>query len=498
FENKEWFENHFPADFITEYTAQTRGWFYLMTVLGVALFDKPPFRNCICHGVVLDSAGQKLSKRLRNYPDPEEMFATHGSDALRWSLMASPILRGGDLQIDKEGQSIAEVVRLVLKPIWNAYSFFTLYANTDGVRAAFRTDSGQLLDRYVLAKTRELVDGVQASMDAYDIAGSCQRITAFLDALNNWYIRRSRDRFWKAERDADKQDAYDTLYSVLTTLCKVAAPLLPLLTEEVYRGLTGERSVHLADWPAAAELPADPALVRGMDRARDACSAALALREAHKLRTRLPLQALTVAGAGSETLAPFAHLVTDEINVKELRFSEAIEQFGSFRLQVNAKVMGPKLGERMKAVMLAARQGAWTRREDGSVEVGGVVLAANEYELRLDAKDGVASASLPSNDMVVVLDVAVTPELEREGMARDLVRLVQNARKGAGLHISDHIALAVEGGDEVRAAVEAHRAWVCAQTLCDELVVGAVGPELHVEAGKAGGAAVRVGVRRVG
>ncbi|MCB9871713.1 MAG: isoleucine--tRNA ligase [Planctomycetes bacterium] len=498
FENKEWFESHFPADFIVEYVAQTRGWFYTLVVLSTALFDRPPFRNCICHGVVLDSAGQKLSKRLRNYPDPEEMFATHGSDALRWSLMASPILRGGDLQIDKEGQSIAEVVRLVLKPIWNAYSFFTLYANTDGVRAAFRTDSGQLLDRYVLAKTRELVDGVQASMDAYDIAGSCQRITAFLDALNNWYIRRSRDRFWKAERDADKQDAYDTLYSVLTTLCKVAAPLLPLLTEEVYRGLTGERSVHLADWPAAAELPADPALVRGMDRARDACSAALALREAHKLRTRLPLQALTVAGAGSETLAPFAHLVTDEINVKELRFSEAIEQFGSFRLQVNAKVMGPKLGERMKAVMLAARQGAWTRREDGSVEVGGVVLAANEYELRLDAKDGVASASLPSNDMVVVLDVAVTPELEREGMARDLVRLVQNARKGAGLHISDHIALAVEGGDEVRAAVEAHRAWVCAQTLCDELVVGAVGPELHVEAGKAGGAAVRVGVRRVG
>ncbi len=249
FENKDWFEHHFPADFIVEYVAQTRGWFYTLVVLGTALFDKPPFRNVICHGVVLDEHGQKLSKKLRNYPDPEEVCESIGADALRWFLMSSPILHGGDLRIEKDGKSIQEVVRLVVNPIWNAYSFFVLYANADGYRARFRYDSQRLLDRYVLGKTRELVVGVQASMDAYDIAAACHRVTAFLDAMNNWYIRRSRSRFWGEGGEDDRNDAFDTLYTVLVTLVRACAPLLPLLTEAVHRGLTGAKSVHLADWP---------------------------------------------------------------------------------------------------------------------------------------------------------------------------------------------------------------------------------------------------------
>lgn len=237
FENKDWFEHHFPADFIVEYTAQTRGWFYTLMVLSTALFDRPPFLNCICHGVVLAADGQKLSKRLKNYPDPQEIFTQYGSDAMRWFMMASPIMRGGELLVDKEGQSIRDTLRLVIKPIWNAYNFFVLYANSDGVKATLRTDSEHVMDRYILAKVKEMGQAVEASMDAYDTPGACSAIEAFSDVLNNWYIRRNRTRFWKEEQDDDKQAAYDTLYTVLTFLCQAAAPLLPLTTEAIYQGL---------------------------------------------------------------------------------------------------------------------------------------------------------------------------------------------------------------------------------------------------------------------
>ena len=261
---------HSPADFIVEYIAQTRGWFYTLHVLSTALFDRPAFTNVICHGVVLAEDGRKLSKRLRNYPDPDEVMETIGSDALRWFLMASPILRGGDLQIDAEGSGIADVVRLVLNPIWNAFHFFTLYANADGHRATFRTDSTDTLDRYLLAKTRSLVEAVTDALDAYDIAGACNQVNAFLDALNNWYIRRSRERFWApgstssagGDVGSDKADAFDTLYTVLVTLSKVLAPLLPFVAEEIYTSLTDERvraPDRLARCPES--LPADPELV---------------------------------------------------------------------------------------------------------------------------------------------------------------------------------------------------------------------------------------------
>ena len=240
FERAEWFESHFPADFIVEYVGQTRGWFYTLHVLATALFDRPPFRHCVAHGIVLGDDGRKMSKRLGNYPEPDMVFDMWGADAMRWFLLSSPILRGQDLVVHAKG--IEEVRRQVLNPIWNAWYFLSLYANVDGIRGRSRTDATGVLDRYILAKTASLVDDVTASMDAYDLFAACAAITRFLDALNNWYIRRSRDRFWRArdgspEVEADKADAYDTLSTVLATLCKVSAPLLPLLTESVYRGL---------------------------------------------------------------------------------------------------------------------------------------------------------------------------------------------------------------------------------------------------------------------
>ncbi len=238
FENKDWFEHHFPADFVVEYVAQTRGWFYTMHVLGTALFDKPPFQNCICHGVLLAEDGQKLSKRLRNYTDPLEIMDTLGADALRWYLVSSPVLRGLDLKLDEK--AIADVVRGVVLPFWNAYSFFCLYVNTDCYAAKLRSDAPGLLDRYILAKTHELVAAVTERLDAYDLGSACHQVFGFLDALTNWYIRRSRERFWRSGMDDDKRDAYDTLYTVLVTFAKTVAPLLPFVSEEIYRGLTRE------------------------------------------------------------------------------------------------------------------------------------------------------------------------------------------------------------------------------------------------------------------
>jgi isoleucyl-tRNA synthetase len=497
FENKAWFESHFPADFIVEYVAQTRGWFYTLVVLATGLFDKPPFQNVICHGVVLDDKGQKLSKSLRNYPDPVELFEKTGADALRWFLMSSPILRGGDLQISKDGKQIHEVVRLVLNPIWNAYYFFSLYANTDGVQAKLRSDQTAALDRYVLGKTRAMVEGVQRCMDEYDLAGSCQVVAGYLDALNNWYIRRSRERFWGETGPADRQDAYDTLYTCLVLLCQAAAPLLPLLTEKVWTGLTGGESVHLAGWPDVSKLPLDAQLVAQMDRVRDACSVGLSLREGKKLRTRLPLPKVVLAGADAAAMQPFVHLLQDEVNVKAVAFASDLTAFGSFRLQIDQKALGPKLGSKMKDVLAATRSGAWKLVGDRA-EIGGAVLEKGEYVLQLVPKEGITAAALSTNDVVLVLDTTVTPELEAEGVRNDFVRLVQQARKDAGLHVSDRISLQFETDDATAGVLLAHAEYIQSQVLATAMARSASPlPEPVVaKVGSGDGKPVRILVRK--
>jgi isoleucyl-tRNA synthetase len=463
FENREWFEHHFPADFIVEYVGQTRGWFYTLHVLSTALFDRPPFQSCVAHGVLLGDDSQKLSKRLKNYPDPDQVFSTYGADAMRWYLLSSPVLRGSDGAVDE--RLIAEASRQVLQPIWNAWHFFTLYANTDGYHATFRADATGVLDRYVLAKTRELVVTVGECMDVYDLYGACAAVTAYIDALNNWYIRRSRDRFWQSDTDA-----FDTLATVLRTLCLVTAPLLPLLSDYVYRGLTGEASVHLADWPDPDALPADHELVAAMDLAREVCSAALSVRKARNLRVRLPLATLTVAGAGAASLAPFAELIADEINVKSVDLRDDVGTLATGVLQVTPAVVGPRLGPDTQKVLRAAKAGEWTQRDDGRVDVAGHVLEPNEFTLRLTPADEETSRALPGRDTVIALDVALTPELETEGTARDVIRLVQSARKDEGLHVSDRVRLVLELPDDAAAAVRAHEDNLKTETLALEVV----------------------------
>ncbi|MEC8651459.1 MAG: DUF5915 domain-containing protein, partial [Planctomycetota bacterium] len=402
------------------------------------------------------------------------------------------------LAISKDGKQMHEVVRLVLNPIWNAYYFFTLYANTDGVTARLRYDQEAVLDRYALGKTRALVEQVQQRMDGYDLAGTCEVVREYLDALNNWYIRRSRPRFWGETGDADRQSAYDTLYTCLVTLCQVTAPLLPMLTEQVYTGLTGEVSVHLAGWPDAAQFPQDEALTREMDRVRDGCSVGLSLREHQKLRTRLPLPKVTLAGADARQMEPFVHLLQDELNIKAVDFADDLEQYGTFRLQVDAKALGPKLGKQMKAVLAATRSGDWQLDGDRAV-AGGVTLEPGEFVLQLQPKDGITAAALSSNDVVLVLDTEVTPALEAEGVARDFVRLVQQARKDAGLHVSDRIHLTAEVDGDVRAALQQHVDYVKAQVLAAELELGPAAAGAFAASGKVGseGVAVSMSVRAV-
>src|SRR5438552_3582674 len=397
--------------------------------------------------------------------------------------------RRPERHIDREGRGIGEIVRLVLNPIWNAYTFFTLYANVDRYRATRRASSTQLLDRYILAKTRSLVEGVTERLDHYDIAGACSEIQAFLDALNNWYIRRSRDRFWAPAggiHEQDKHDAYDTLYTVLHTVTRVAAPLLPFLCEEVYTNLSGAESVHLADWPDPASLPGDDALVRTMDRVRDVCSAALSLREARGLRTRLPLNRLTVAGDDVDSLRPFAELISDEGNVKTVEFSDDATQLGTIVSRPNGNVPGPRLGGTVQQVIKAARAGEWTTNADGTVTVAGVTLRDDDFELALQATDGDATAPLRGNDAVVHLDTVVTDALRDEGTARDLVRQIQEARKKQDLIVTDRIALFVELPPSLEAAIRAHEAMVKGEVLALEIAyqeppAGAVAHEARLE-----------------
>ena len=468
FENKDWFEEHFPADFIVEYINQTRGWFYTLHVLAGALFDRPAFQNVICHGILLAEDGNKLSKRLRNYTEPTEIFDSQGSDALRWYLMSTNIVRGGDTRISDTG--IDDVTRQVLIPIWNAYSFFTLYANVDDHQAAVRVDSSHLLDRYLLAKTRSLVASTTLALDAYDLPGAASEIQLFIDALNNWYIRRSRDRFWGPEGGGQGDpEAYDTLYTVLTIFTRIAAPFLPMIMDEIYGGLTNGDSVHLEPWPSVEELPEDSGLVQRMDQIREAASTALRLREDAGLRVRLPLTSVTVAGKNAPELKEVTDLLAEEINVHNVILTDEIGDFATMTLKPNGNILGPRLGSDVQKVFVAAKEGNWSFLEDNSVEIAGHILESHEYDMALEPADPTTTASLKSNDAVVILDTKVTPELEAEGSARDLIRTIQQARKDADLEVTDRITVEVSWSPAEIDAIKNHEPAVMAAVLANQI-----------------------------
>jgi isoleucyl-tRNA synthetase len=489
FENQEWFDSHSPGDFIVEYIGQTRGWFYTLHVLSTALFDRPAFKSAVSHGIILGDDGQKMSKSLRNYPDVNEVFDRDGADAMRWFLLSSPILRGGNLIVTEQG--IREGMRQFVLPLWNTYYFFSLYANASGYEAKKSFDSSDVLDRYLLAKTRVLIEEVQADFDRYDSYSAAGRLRDFADVLTNWYVRRSRDRFW-----AGDNQAFDTLYTVLEILCRVAAPLAPMVTEEIWRGLSGGRSVHLELWPDADQLPADAKLAEAMDEVRSVASVAQSLRKLNGLRVRLPLAALNVVTKNVSALDDFADIIADELNVKKINLVElsldSTTEFGVVkRLTVNARAAGPRIGKSVQAVIQAAKAGDWSET-DGSVVAGGVALVAGEYEIDLVADMTEGAEETEKTEFIgilasggfVILDGKVTPELAAEGLARDVIRGVQQARKDADFDVSDRIALTLVADESVISAVNAHAELIKSETLALEMVATVGVANAGVEVGE--------------
>ncbi|OKL52107.1 isoleucine--tRNA ligase [Buchananella hordeovulneris] len=504
FENRDWFEDHYPGDFITEYIGQTRGWFYTLHVLATALFDRPAFCTSVSHGIVLGDDGRKMSKSLRNYPDVNEVFDRDGADAMRWFLMSSNILRGGNLVVTAD--AIRDAVRRVLLPLWNTWYFYSLYAGTVNGGAGYVSPGvqeveGHLVaadgsalpraDRYVLARTRDLADTVGAQLEAYDIMGATQTVEAYLDVLTNWYVRTSRQRFW----DEDLA-AFDTLRTCLEVLVKVMASLAPLVSEEIYRGLTGERSVHLTDWPVLSSAYADDALVVAMDEVRDVVSAALALRKAEQVRVRQPLRLLDVISPHPERLAPFTELIASEVNVRQVRVRD-VEGSGMAVVQnltVNPRELDPAKRKLTSQLFAAVRAGEWELVESesgplvrfGGVHDGGaaITLAPGEYTLTtaIDAPEGQAATALGSGAFVL-LDTSLDDDLRAEGAARDLVRAIQDARKAADLHVADRIRLELTVPADVYAAAQRHQDMLASECLATEVEI-TEGEDLEVKVAK--------------
>ena len=465
FENQEWFDQHYPGDFIVEYIGQTRGWFYTLHVLATALFDRPAFSTCVSHGIVLGDDGAKMSKSLRNYPDPMKVFDTYGADAMRWYLLSSSILRGSDFAVTEEG--IRDTVRQVMLPLWNSWYFLSLYANAESMSGEVRYDSTNVLDRYVFSKLKRLIEDTTVSMDQYDIFNACQQVRTFLDVLTNWYIRRSRDRFWKGDKDA-----IDTLHTVLQVLTRIAAPLLPLTTEKIYKELTGKRSVHLENWPDASIVPSDDDLEKVMDQVRDVCSTTLSLRKVHSRRVRLPLGELTVASPLANALQSFVSIITDEVNVHKVTLTTELGQVAKHELQLIPAALGPRLGANTQKVIVAVKKGDWSINGD-VVIAGGVALEPHEFQVKLVAASGdtetIASAALADGQGIVLLDIELTDALLAEGAARDIVRMVQQARREAGLAVSDRIVLTLGLPELLQSQVSQFEAYIASETLAQSI-----------------------------
>lgn len=446
FENADKFNATFPADYIIEGQDQTRGWFYSLMVLATALFDKPAFKTVSANGMVVDENKKKFSKSLKNFVNPEEQIEQFGADAIRLFILGSNFMKAEPVPVDKEGKVFAESTKTILTPLWNAYHFFTLYANAGNITAHENANPDGALDKYIIAELNELLAVVGDALDKYAPDVAVKEFLRFLDILNNWYIRRSRERFW----DED-QDAFDTLYTVLITLCRALAPFAPFISDYIYRNLTGAESVHLQSFPDATNY--DKQIVDDMRRVQLVVSVGKQLREQHKLRNRLPLNKLVVAGAD---LSEYGDIIRDELNVKSVEFTDNYNDVADAFVYLITPKIGARLGGALKQIIPAVKQGNYEIR-DGRLYVGEYELNSDEFENRLTVRDGVTGAALPDNTAVVVLDTEINSELVAEGLANDALRFIQDSRKAAGLDVSDRINLEYSADPALAAAIEQHR-----------------------------------------
>jgi isoleucyl-tRNA synthetase len=479
------FEASFPADFISENLDQTRGWFYTLTILAAALFDKPAFKNCIVGGMLLAEDGRKLSKRLRNYPDPTEMLEKYGADALRLYLLNSPAMKAEELRLSENGMN--QSLRDVIIPLWNAYSFFVTYANIDGwmPERVKDVESSHQLDRWIVSELQTLLHDINTEMEAYRLYRTVPAMVAFVEKLTNWYIRRSRRRFWKSEDDTDKASAYATLYQVLVTFSKALAPVLPFVTEQIYQNLVRAQdsnappSIHLCDMPQADERLRDGELEEQMQLATRAVVLGRSLRSKNDLKVRQPLRTLYLLPPDEhsrEELMEMRDLITDELNIKEIVMVEDETDLSDVSYKPDFKVLGPRFGKQMKEV--GARVNALTADEIASlrkgerIAVAGGEIALEDLEVQRKEKDGLVVAI--DNNLAVGLDVILDDELIDECTARELVSRIQNMRKEAGFDVSDRIAVGVQGDSKLESATNKHLKYVAGETLAEAVVVGEI------------------------
>jgi isoleucyl-tRNA synthetase len=502
FENKEFFEDHFPADFINEGLDQTRGWFYTLTILAAALFKKPAFENCIVSGLVLASDGKKMSKNLRNYSDPMDAVNSFGADALRLFLIHSAVVKADDLRYSDEG--VREVMKSILIPLWNAYSFYVTYANIDGVEPGEPPENPtNPLDKWILSVAETLAGRVGEALDAYDLSRAVDPIVEFIDLLNNWYIRRSRRRFWRGEApeggaDTDKAEAYAVLYDALKTLITVAAPFMPFTSDAVWQNLRREgepESIHLADFPRPREGRRDRNLEYKMAAVQHAVSMGRALRSQYNIKNRQPLRTVELVtrnGEEKKVLLEMEEIIREELNVKTVIFRDNEEDLVEYQAKANFKVLGKELGKDMKAA--AARIESLNQAEiqgllEGatlSMELAEVSRTVEITAEKLDIRrvEKAQLKVLNEGTLTVALDTEITGDLAREGDVRDLIRGVQNLRKEAGFAVTDRISLRLFGSEKLKAAWEAFADYVSAETLALSVTWGEVPGMSVLEAGE--------------
>ena len=477
FENKKHFEEHYPADFICESLDQTRGWFYTLHILATALFDKPAFMHNITSGLVLAADGKKMSKSARNYTDPVDVINTYGAEALRLFLMRSAVVKAEEARYNDEG--VKDTLKTVIIPLWNSYSFYVTYANIDQASpSSAPADPANPLDRWILSETERLIAEVTRELDRYDLVRAIEPIVDFIDVLNNWYIRRSRRRFWRSESDLDKKEAYETLWHVLVTLAKVAAPILPFISEAMYRNLKTEGmpdSVHLADYPTAREESRDLTLELKMTTVRKAVSMGRAIRSMHAIKTRQPLKALHLVTKNPEEkriLLEMEDIIREELNVKEVIFRENEEDLVEYKAKPNYRALGKSLGKDMKAA--AEKIEALSMHEishllDGAtldIGIGGRTLEITRESVEVRRLEKENLKVLNEGSLTVALDPEITEDLKAEGVVRDLVRGIQTLRKDQGLDVTDRIDLFLKPEDpEVQDSVEDYKDYLAAETL---------------------------------
>ncbi len=479
FENKEWFENNFPADFICEGLDQTRGWFYTLTILAAAIFEEPAFMNVVTNGLVLSEDGKKMSKSERNYSDPMDVINQFGADALRLFLMHSAVVKAEDLRYSDKG--VKEVLKNFIIPLWNSYSFFVTYANID--QYEYRGEPSNPvnpLDKWVLSESERMVRDVTEQLDDYDLQKAIDPILHFIDLLNNWYIRRSRRRFWRSENDQDKLEAYDTLYTILMKLIHVAAPFIPFVVEEVYRNLKTDdmpESIHLSDYPVADDSKRDAELEQKMAVTRKAVSMGRALRSMHSIKTRQPLKAIylvTKDAAEKRILREMEEIIREELNVKDVLFKENEEDLVVYSAKANYKLLGKSLGKHMKQVAQKIEQLSMSEIQsilDGAtlyLDYDGGTLELTSDGIIVQRSEKEHMKVLNEDSLTVGLDTEITEELKQEGTIRDLVRSIQNLRKDSGLDVTDRIYLYLDGTEEVKQAVESFEEHLLGETLAVE------------------------------